>query len=217
MDPQVSTSFIPKKNFDTGSSRSGGSGGVGLLVLLSILIFVAALALAGGIFAYQKLLTQSIASKSASLKANEDAYNLTVIQELVRADSRINEAEVLLNKHVAPSEIFSFLSLQTLEKVQFTSFEYSLKADGTTDINLKGLADSFSTIALQSDQFGASKILKDVVFSEVNLDSTTGKVTFSVAATVAPSLILYTNALSGSMATPIDMPTDTEAGTTTTQ
>ncbi len=217
MDPTVSTSFIPKKNFDTGSSRSGGSSGTGLLVLLAILVFVASLVAAGGIFAYQKLLTKSIADKSASLKANEEAYNLAVIQELVRADSRINEAEVLLNKHVAPSEIFSFLSLQTLEKVQFTSFEYSLKADGTTDMSLKGLADSFSTIALQSDQFGASKILKDVVFSDVNLDSSTGKVTFSVKATVAPSLILYTNALAGSNETVNEAPSNTDAGTTTTQ
>lgn len=215
MDPQVSTSFIPKKNFDTGSSRSGGSGGAGLIVLLAILIFVASLVAAGGIFAYQKLLTQSIANKSASLKANEDAYNLVVIQELVRADSRINEADVLLNKHVAPSEIFSFLSLQTLEKVQFTSFDYSLKPDGTTEIALHGLADSFSTIALQSDQFGASKILKDVVFSDVNLDSDKGKVTFSVTATVAPSLILYTNALSASPATPLE--SEAQTGTTTSQ
>ena len=187
--------------------------------MLAILIFVASLVAAGGIFAYQKLLTQSIASKSASLKANEDAYNLTVIQELIRADSRINEAGVLLNKHIAPSEIFAFLSMQTLEKVQFDSFEYSLKQDGTTDISLGGLADSFSTIALQSDQFGASKILRDVVFSDVNLDPDKGKVTFSVSATVAPSLILYTNALNSSPSTPVEEsePQTGSVGTTTAQ
>ncbi len=152
----------------------------------------------------------SIASKSASLALNEKAYDPGVIQELTRVDSRINEANILLDKHIAPSAIFGFLAQQTLEKVQFISFDYNAGAttDGYSKINMNGLADSFSTVALQSDQFGASKILRDVVFSGVTVDSATGKVSFSVSATVVPSLTLYSNVLS---ATPTALP---EGGST---
>jgi hypothetical protein len=48
----------------------------------------------------------------------------------------------------------------------------------------------FATVALQSDQFAASKALKDIVFSDIAVDEL-GKVTFSVTATVDPSLINY--------------------------
>lgn len=202
MDPQVSTSFIPKKNLETVSARPGGAG-TGLVLLVAILIFIASLIAAGAVFAYEQLLTQSIASKAQSLSLNEKAYDPGVIDELSRVDDRIAQAQMLLKKHIAPSAIFAFLSQQTLEKVQFVSFGYDSNADGSAKLTLGGLADSFSTVALQSDQFGASKILKDVVFSGVSVDQTSGKVSFSVSATIDPSLILYSNALSANPATPI--------------
>jgi hypothetical protein len=214
MDPQVSPSFIPKKSLETISARPSGRG-TGLLLLISVLIFVASVIAAGGVFAYDKLLNQSISSKSASLQLNQKAYDPSVIQELSRVDSRINEAKKLLTSHVAPSAIFALLSQQTLEKVQFINYGYTLGADGSAKITLTGLADSFSTVALQSDQFGASKILKDVVFSGVTADSASGKVGFSVSASVDSSLIIYANALSANPATPIqNAPTQTASTTT---
>ena len=210
MDPQVSTSFIPKKQFDGGSNRSRGLVGVGGLVLLiAILIFIAALVAAGGVFTYKKLLTQSIASMSASLALNEKAYDPGVIQELSRSDARINEAQGLLGKHLAPSAIFAYLGMQTLERVQFTTFSYSLKQDGSADIALGGVADSFSTVALQSDQFSASKVLKDVVFSGVNIDSATGQVAFSVSANLAASVINYAKTLNAGSASGADTASST--------
>lgn len=203
MDPQVSNSFIPKKNLETASARPAGKG-TGLLLLLAVLIFVASLVAAGSVFAYQGLLKQSIANKSASLKLNEKAYDPGVIQELIRVDTRLNEAKSLLDKHIAPSAIFAFLAQQTLEKVQFVNFSYNVSQDGSSKITLNGLADSFSTVALQSDQLGASKILKNVVFSGVTVDAASGKVGFSVSADVASSLTLYSNALTTNPAIPIE-------------
>lgn len=199
MDPQVSTSFIPKKNLDNGVSRAhNAAGATGLVLLISILIFVASLVAAGGVFLYKGILAQSISGMSEMLKKNEDAYDFPLIQEFMRTDARIREAQTLLSKHIAPSAIFSFLSMQTLKKVQFVSFDYSLKADGTINLELKGIADSFSTIALQSDQFGANKLLKDVVFSGVSADPQSSKVAFSVSANMVPSVILYSSVLAAS-------------------
>ena len=196
MDPNASASFIPKKNMDTVSARPGGHA-TGLLVLIAILIFVASVVAAGGVFAYDQILTQSIASKAASLALNQKAYDPDVIDELSRVDTRITQAQTLLQNHVAPSAIFALLAQQTLDQVQFSSYSYDLSADGSAKISMNGIADSFSTVALQSDQFGASKVLKDVVFSGVTVDAATGKVAFSDS-----SVILYTNALSAAPAAP---------------
>ena len=192
MDPQAGTSFIPKKPLDTGISRGGA---FGLFFLIALLLFIASLMAAGGAYLYQQYLNQSIASKSDSLARAEGAYDPAVIKDLLRLDARIGQAQTLMQKHVAASAIFAFLSTQTLEKVAFSSFDYSVESDGSASITMSGVADSFSTVALQSDQFGNSKLLSDVVFSGITVDPNTGRIHFSVAATVDPSLINYANSL----------------------
>jgi hypothetical protein len=133
-------------------------------------------------------------------------------------DTRISQARTLLSAHIAPSAVFAFLSQQTLEKVQLLSYDFELQPNGSAKIGLTGVADTFSTVALQSDQLGASKILKDVVFSGVNVDAATGKVAFSVAATLDPSLILYSNAIVANPAVPNqEQTTDSTSSTTPAQ
>lgn len=191
MDPQVQASFIPKKPLDTGP-LARGQGGVfgGLVFLFCAFIFIVSIVGAVGVFAYQSFLQSSIAGKAESLAKAEGAFDPAVITELIRIDSRINQSQLLLQKHVAPSGIFTFLAEQTLQRVQFESFEYVLGDDDSAKITLKGQADNFSTIALQSDQFSASKVLKNVVFSGISL-GTNGRVNFSIVATVDQSLINY--------------------------
>jgi hypothetical protein len=201
MPPQVPTSFIPKKPLDTGAVSYHESGGVGFLFFIALFIFIASLVAAGGVFAWKNYLSAAIGSDSKSLQEAEGAFDPSTINDLVRLDSRINNAETLLQSHVAPSAIFNFLSQQTLQNVQFTSFTYALQADNSASIVLQGQADSFSTVALQSDQFSASTMLKDVVFSSIQ--TTTGGVSFSVTATVDPSLINYAKNL-GNEAAPAE-------------
>ncbi len=213
MDPQVSASFIPKKPLAESRPRSGMSG---LFFLLALLIFIASLIAAGGAFLYGRYLGVSLESKKASLAKYQQAYDLPTIQTLVRFDSRINEAQKVLKNHLAPSAIFTFLAQQTLEKVQFNDFNYTV---GTSDhgatIQMTGVTDSFATIALQSDQLGSSKALKDIIFSNIAIQDT-GKVSFSVSATIDPALILYSNSYDASQLSGL-VPVDTGASTTPTQ
>lgn len=188
MDPQVSTSFIPKEALTQQKARSGG---MGLFSLISLIIFILSLIAAGGAFAYQNYISGQLAKNKAQLETDKGAFDPATIQELVRMDSRIEQAKQLLNKHVAPSAIFDFLSQKTLQNVQFTSFQYSLNNDGTAMIQLDGTTDTFATIALQSDALGKSTGLKDVIFSNISVGQN-GSVSFSVQATVDSSLISYT-------------------------
>jgi hypothetical protein len=196
MDPQAGASFIPKKPL--GPERHSTAG---LFVLLSIFLFVLSLVAAAGVFGYEKFLTNSIANKDASLKHAESAFELDTIQTLERTDSRLTHAHELLVKHIAPSGLFDLLAGVALENVQFTNFSYLANADGTVSITLAGVGDSFSTVALQSDQFGANKYLRDVVFSGVAVDNK-GNVSFSVAAKVDPSITSYIKRLASDSATP---------------
>jgi hypothetical protein len=190
MDPQVQPSFIPKAALNA-QARGGG---MGLLFLIALLIFVASIVAAGGAFGYTRILEGTIANKDASLRKAEGAFDANAIQDLLRLDMRLTQARQLLSTHVAPSAILSFLSTITLQRVQYTSFDYQLQADGSANVTLNGIADSFSSVALQSDQFGASKVLRDVIFSGISVGDS-GKVNFSVTSSVEPSLILYSRNL----------------------
>mgnify|MGYP003387564321 CR=1 FL=1 len=66
---------------------------------------------------------------------------------------------------------------------------------------MPGIADSFCSVALQSDQFGASKVLRDVIFSDIK-NGTDGSVTFSVSANMDASFINYGKNLGNAAAVP---------------
>jgi hypothetical protein len=198
MDPAPQGSFIPKQSL---SAVSRGSS-VGLLFVIALFIFLLSLLAAGAAFGYERLLMGRLASKNADLRKAEGAFNPGTIQDLVRTDHRINEAGLLLNQHVAPSALFSFLSTITLERVQLSGFEFNLGKDASS-IAVEGSADSLQSVALQSDQFGMSKSLRDVVFGGIVVSGETGKVNFTVTATIDPSLISYAKSLEGTGVIPV--------------
>jgi len=191
MDPQVSTSFIPKKPLV--ENRRGSSSG--FIFLIALLVFIGSVVAAGAAFLYGTYLESALAAKIRSLETAQGAFESAgAIETLIRLDRRLIEGKKLLSEHIAPSAIFYFLSAQTLERVRFTSFDYQLQKDGTAKIELKGITDDFPTIALQSDQFGASKVLRNIIFSDIAVEAT-GGVSFSLSATVEPELLLYSKNL----------------------
>ena len=191
MDPTPQSSFIPKQPLNA-PSHSGIFGW--LLFIIAFGVFVVSLAAAGGVLAYGNILQGQLADKDKSLRADQNAFDPKTIEEYVRLDTRMVQARALISRHVDPLPVFDFLSTIALQKVQFTSFDFTLQSDGSGKISLSGVGDSFSTIALQSDAFGATRDLKDVIFSGVNIGAV-GAVTFSVDATIDKSRILFSNTL----------------------
>lgn len=199
MDPGISPSFIPKKPL-VGERRGGV---YGFLVLIAILLFVASGVAAGGVFVYGRVLSGTLETKKEQLETSQKAYDPEVIEELVRLDARINEGRVLLEKHIAPSVIFSFLEENTLADVQFVSFSYVRGESNTVKIEMDGVAKDFSTVALQSDRFGASKLFREIVFSNIAI-GVGGGVTFTVSAVVSTSDILFSKQLSQTVPAPVE-------------
>ena len=194
MDPTVQASFIPKKSLYIAASREGSP--FGLLFLIALLIFISSIAAAAASFVYTGYLNAQIASKSKSLALAEGAFDPGAIQDLVRIDSRLTQSKTLLANHVAVSGVFAFLAQQTLAQVSYKNFTFSLNADGSAVVTLDGTADTFATVALQSDQFGGNKLLKNVVFSDINVDPSGNGVSFSVSVNLDPSILSYANSLS---------------------
>ncbi len=190
MDPNVQGSFIPKQAL----AAQARGGGVGLFFLVALIVFIMSIVAAMGAFLYTLSLNHSITDKSASLQASEGAFDPAAIQDLVRMDSRIQQAKLLLAKHVSSSAVFTLLSQLTLQKVQLLGMNFTLNQDGSGTISLNGSADSFSTVALQSDSYGGSKVLRDVIFSGIAVGES-GRVTFTVNASVDPDTLLYANNL----------------------
>ncbi len=210
MDPQVSTSFIPKKPLTGERPRASG---FGFIVLIAILLFIASGAAAGGVFVYGKVLEGQLTSKKNQLEQAQSAYDPGVIEDLVRLDARMNQGRGLLSKHIAPSSIFMLLAEQTLEDVQFTSFSYTINEAGGAEIEMKGRAKDFSTVALQSDQFGSNKMLREIVFSGIAIGDT-GGVSFNVSAVIDNPNLLYSKHLNQSIFVPPATTTQSAVNTT---
>ncbi len=192
MEPKFRTSFIPKQPIVAVPAKSTRRGG-GLLFLVALIIFLAAVTLAGAVFLYQQYLKQAISSNKASLERARAAFEPALIQELERLDSRITVAGQLLGKHTAPAELLTFLADNTLQDVRFTDFNYTASADKIS-LTMKGEAKSFAAVVLQSDAFAKTHDLHEPIFSNLNLDDR-GNVQFDFAAYVEPGLVSYAASL----------------------
>tara|TARA_B100000745_G_scaffold300516_1_gene254899 strand:+ start:3067 stop:3789 length:723 start_codon:yes stop_codon:yes gene_type:complete len=192
MDSNIKASFIPDKVTPTssGGSRMRGEGGVGdILVLLAVVILAAALALAAGVFLYDRFLVTSVEKKNAQLNRAKEAFDPILIQELVRLDARLNASADVLAKHLAPSEVFSLLESLTLQSIEYESLDYGIGEDGVIRITMNGKAQSVNGVALQSSVFGAHNAIINPIFSD--LDLTGDGVTFSVVAELDPLALQY--------------------------
>ena len=192
MDPRFQSSFIPKKPITAGVKPKGAS--VNLLSLISIIVFIAVVAGAVGVFFYQNYLNGSIVSDKQSLDLAQGQFDIATINDIIRLDSRINVAgggqNSLLTKHIAVSNLFAALQSATVQTVRFVNFNFSAANGNALALNLSGSAQSFSDVALQSSSFNRTPYFKNISVSNLSVDQT-GAVTFNMTMTVDPSLLVY--------------------------
>lgn len=196
MEPKFKTSFIPKAPIQTsqGKAGSGRKDGVNFFMLIAVILFLVAALLGGGVFAYKLTLKGTIESQLKTLDQARSAFEPKFISEATRLNSRIVNANRLLNNHLAPSEIFHLLEDFTLQTVSFNKFEFEDGEDGTIKILASGEGDSFRSIVLQSDKFGESGYMRDVLFSDLEPNEF-GNVNFTMEGSIDPRLVLYRRSL----------------------
>lgn len=194
MESPVRTSFIPKQAVQTVASHRQRPA-VSIFLIIGVLIFFFAIVASGGIYFYKGYLTQKLDNQAKTLQQEKDAFKPDFLEELSQLDTRLNVANALLAAHQAPSLLFKFLEENTIVSVRFLNFDYTKNTatdaePGSMVLAMKGQAQGFGSVALQSDRFGSSKVIKNPIFSGLDL-SDVGQVTFSVKAVVDPKELLY--------------------------
>ena len=195
MDQNTHTSFIPKKSLTTATQNQNrgvaeAKSSIGIVFLITLIIFISVVALAIGVFLYQQFLFQNIEKKRNSLERARAAFEPALIEEIGRLDMRMKSAREILDNHKALSVFFDLLETNTLASLQFENFNYKIDETDRISISMNGVAPGFSSVALQSDIFGENKFKQEPIFSNINLDNK-GNVIFDFSAYVDSRLLSY--------------------------
>lgn len=185
---QVQPSYIPKSSTLGKSAPRLGS----ILTIFAGIVFVLMLASGVALYILTDYTINQIKSSANNLAKNQENLNLNLARDLLDLDRRIVAADMLLERHVVISPLFEALQDITLKTVRFKELTYSLR-EGKYELSGNGNALSYSSIALQSDEFakeGNRDRIANPVFSGLGLDQA-GNVTFDFNAEVIPALIDY--------------------------
>jgi hypothetical protein len=197
MDTPTQSSFIPQDAASlSGGGRSRSQGGLSdLILLLTIVIFVASLALGGSVFLYNQYLKTSATSKVDQLQRARDAFEPSLIHTLTRLDDRMHAADQLLAAHIAPTAFFAILQQATLTTIQFKSLEFDANDPQRITLKMTGIAQSVNSIALQADLFSKNGTITNPIFSDINRQQ--DGVHFNLTALVNPTSINYVRLVNG--------------------
>jgi hypothetical protein len=197
VDTTIPGSFIPHDAADTGGSGYRGQSGLpDLALLISIVLFVASAALAGGVFLYSQYLDTANASKVQQLERAKAAFEPSLIAQLMRLNDRMSSADVILGNHLAPSMFFDALQAATLATVSFSNLDLQAADTHSLTIKMSGVAKSVNSIALQADLLSKNGVIKDPIFS--GIDRELDGVHFNLNAEVDPKAITFARHLNSS-------------------
>lgn len=197
MDAQLPTSFIPKRPVNTEPvAAQPRSRAVGILSFVAVIIVFATALSYGGVYLYEKQLLAQKGKTDVQINDARKGIGTEFLSDMKRLDARISGVSMLLRNHIVVSPIFAALEDTTLRSIQYKSFTYAFVLDPQTkqqmvQVTLLGSAKSYSTIALQSDAFTKNNLIKNPVFSNLNVDDKTNAVSFRLVFSVAPSALSY--------------------------
>jgi len=206
MDTKFQTSFIPKKPILMDQKSISHSGGTSVFMFISVLIFILSIVAAAGTFVWKDIQIKSQAENILKLKKAEARFDSALIEKLKKANTKIDLANKLFKKHIDVVEMFSIINALTADGITFNSFDFTAPdtEGGDLKITMKGVGNSFSSIAWQSDVFGKSssfgknRVLKNPILSDLALDAK-GNVAFSFTASINSADVLYEKVLNAEL------------------
>jgi hypothetical protein len=193
MDTRLRTSFIPKKTLILKSDGGASRVSINLFLSFGMIVFFLMIAVAGGVYLYKVVIQKKIVQEGLDLQKAEKAFELPLITDMKRLDSRITVGKSILEKHTVASTVFDTLEALTLKSVRFTKFDFQYKGSSAglgPMITLDGEARDYTSVALLSDSFAEDTRIKNPVFSNLNLNEE-GRVEFSFSAALDPEMVSF--------------------------
>jgi len=210
---KTKVSFIPKApvtNIQQPSSISGlysnvvEEKAVGFIGWIGIILLISTILSAVGIFLFMGFLKSRESGLLAEIKEKEKIIDVNFIKSAEEMSSRIKEAREILDNQVLATRLFHALEQNTISAVQYESLSMDQRDDkgGSTTssdqisfgntVELAGKAESYRSLAQQSEVFLKSSILKDHFFSDFKIDEFTNNVTFKLSISL-PDLLKNTD------------------------
>ena len=217
MDPKFQNSFIPKNPVVVSpGQRLSKTYTINIFASIAGVVFVITLLASGVLFAYQRILTNQIASLDGQLVDARAAFQPEKIQELIDANSRVVTAKNLLKKHVVVSEILNLLQSLTVKRLRIDAFTYENRDSGGPTLAMTVETPTYNTLALQQDIFRQSTSVIDPTFSDFTLGDN-GIIKSKFFGKIIPVLTSYETVISSGTLVPqvVTPPTPTIAATTT--
>lgn len=162
----IGASFIPKKEVRRKGNR-GTPLAANLFLLIGVVIFLATLLAALGVFLWQQQLESANARALQTLEKNRENYGISAIEEFIDVNNRIQAADQILSQHVSVSPIFSILELDTLSDIYLENFSFTTEGSEVV-VAARGFAPTYAHVALQADQYSDNNLIKDLILSGVN-------------------------------------------------
>lgn len=191
MDTKLRTSFIPKKALMLKNETGGRRLSVNLFFSLGVIVFSLMVLVAVGAFLYKTIIQKQIAQSEITLEESRKAFEIPLIAQIKRLDSRISVSQTLLKNHIVVLPVFDALESLTLKTVRFNTLAYQLPDKGTPTITMNGEAAGYPSVALQSDSFGEDERVRNPIFSNLGLNEKGSGVKFSFKADIDPSIVSY--------------------------
>lgn len=197
METKFQTSFIPRKPI---IQKEQTKAGIGLFLIISIIIFLISVGVAGWVYLEKDILIKSIAGEQNTIETNREGLvkDSITIEKIVELDSRIEVSQSLLDKHISVYPIFGFLEQVTLKDIRFKNFVFSTNQKDSSGqdvmkVEMSGTARDWRTVASQADEFGKSEyrpFIKEPKVSDLSLTQD-GSVTFSLSVYFSPDFLSY--------------------------
>ena len=209
MATEFQTSFIPKQvDPGYGASRTSSTS---LFLLVTVIIFLGAVGAAGFFILRTHLIGNEIEKLQTSIDTNLAKYDAPFILEASKLSKRISVTQKLLNEHVAVSELFRMLETTTSLDVSYDTLTFLRDVDNSLRIEASGAATGYPAIVAQSDAYGETTMVADLIFTGLNRNLL-NQIEFDLTAKIDPRLISFVDAVATRNA-PVPPPSNT--GTTT--
>lgn len=185
MENEFRTTFIPKTPIvqQAAPSSTAVSKPVGIVFVISLIIFIVSIGIGGGVYVYKTYLQKQLEELSVSLERVQKSLDPNVIKEFTVMDKRLRNAETLLSNHSVTFPLFDVLRSTTLPTVRYTKMDLAFTDTGALSANLSGESDGYRSIALQSQALAENANLSDTIFSNFVV-TPKGRVSFDVSFTV---------------------------------